>query len=98
MHLHAVDGLRSGELSARIVVELLAGDDVHVCATACEVKRKISEDLAGGGMVREEEAIEKNEPLHRLRWRHRAAAALLSAHLKRRSHISGRVEPERFRP
>ena len=48
----------------RVVVALLAGDDMDVTSDTGQMKSEIAENLAGGGMVREEEAVEENDALH----------------------------------
>ena len=65
MDVHPVDDLFAGKDRARLLVKLPAGDDVHDVARACQVKREVADDLACGGMIRMEEAIEEDDAGHR---------------------------------
>lgn len=49
----------------RVVVELLAGDDVHVPPGFCQMEGERGENLAGSGMIGPKISIEKEKALHR---------------------------------
>jgi hypothetical protein len=48
----------------KLIVFLLAGDDVDFPARVRKVKCQIREDLAGGRMIRKEETIEEDNAPH----------------------------------
>ena len=57
-------GLLGGQLLGGIVIELPAGDDVHVFTSAGEVEHQIAQNLTRRAKIGEEIAIEDNEALH----------------------------------
>ena len=64
MDRDAIDGFLGGQLSMRVVIELLAGDDVAIHPNTCEMEHEIAEDLAGRRLVGEKVAIKDNETRH----------------------------------
>lgn len=67
MHSHVLDDLFGGKPSTGIVVRLPAGNDVNDMPPARQVPGEIGEDLAGGGVVGIEKAIDEEYFAHRLR-------------------------------
>ena len=55
----AVEDVLRWQVRLRLVVELLAGDDMDVVAAGRQVGGDVTDQLACGGVVRREEAIEK---------------------------------------
>lgn len=49
----------------RLVVELMAGDGMHVPAGLCQMEGQVGNNLAGGGMVGRKISIEEENSLHR---------------------------------
>src|SRR5215813_14737788 len=64
MDVHSSRRLFRREPSFGVVVQLLAGDDMDLSAGFRQVERQAAQHLAGCRMIREEEAIEKNEAFH----------------------------------
>ena len=58
---HAAGRFECGEIGARVVVALPAGDGVHVIAEAGQMEGKVADELAGGGFVRKEEPVEEHK-------------------------------------
>ena len=59
-----VDEFSCRQARFRIVVKLLAGDDVHFPARFGEVECESAQNLASGRMIRKKETIEKDDPRH----------------------------------
>src|SRR5271165_6529086 len=59
MDMDAVHRRLFRQRCARAIVELSAGDDVHVFAARGQVKSEIAENLTGGGMIGVEKAIQE---------------------------------------
>jgi hypothetical protein len=57
-------GLSIRQANLRLIVYLLACDDVHFAARARKVKCQIGQNLAGGRMIRKEETIDENDAPH----------------------------------
>ena len=47
-----------------VIVELLAGNDMDVMPTRGQIGRQVTDQLAGGGMIRRKEAIEEEDAFH----------------------------------
>ena len=52
------------QLLVGIVIELPAGDDVHIRTSSCEVEHQIAQNLTCRGVIGEEIAVEDNEAHH----------------------------------
>ena len=63
--MHTIDDFAHGQRRLGIVVELCAGDDMHVASCAGQVIGEVGEDLAGCRMVGKEKSIDENQSRHR---------------------------------
>ena len=59
MYCHPADRLCLEQMGARVIIALLACYDAHVDPAACQMECQIGKNLAGRGMVRVKEAVQK---------------------------------------
>src|SRR6516164_7756208 len=65
MHMHTIDNFAHRQCRFGIIIELRAGDDMHVTSCVGQVKNEVGEDLASCRMVGSEKSIDKNQSRHR---------------------------------
>jgi hypothetical protein len=58
------EGIFWRQMGLWVVVELLAGDGMHLKSTRRQVGGDITDQLACGGMIRRKEAVEEENALH----------------------------------
>src|ERR1700733_956676 len=61
---HVLDGILRQKMNVWVVVELLAGDDMHLVSTRGQVDGDVADQLACGGMIGRKKAIEEDNALH----------------------------------